>query len=439
MKSCKKGQALYRRARALIPGGTQLLSKRPEMFLPEGWPAYYDRCDGVRVWDMDGNEYIDMSICGVGACPLGYRDIDVDAAVLEAISRGNMCTLNAPDEVELAELLIELHPWAERVRYARSGGEALTIAVRIARCATSKSVILFCGYHGWHDWYLAANLSEDKALDGHLLPGLAPSGVPRELKGLAIPFSYNQVEGFKHLICSHADRVAAVVMEPVRNFLPQEGFLETIRDITRQKGIVLIFDEVTSGFRQNTGGIHMEYGVEPDIAVFAKGISNGYPMAAIIGIASVMDAAQETFISSTYWTDRIGPSASIATIKKYLEHNVPAHLVSIGKKVQAGWRQIADRYGLKVSITGIPPLSHWHIETEQSQMLHTIITKRMLERGFITSKSFYSSYAHREEYVEHYLDALDATIKEVLPYLESNRLDELYSGEAAHSGFKRLN
>jgi glutamate-1-semialdehyde aminotransferase len=175
------GQRLYTQAKTRIPGGTQLLSKRPEMFLPDQWPSYYSRARGVEVWDLDGNKYIDMSYNGIGACVLGAADPDVDEAVKAAIDAGSMSTLNAPEEVELAELLCELHPWAEMVRYARSGGEAMAIAVRIARAKTRRDRVAFCGYHGWHDWYLAANLAEEKALDGHLLPGLEPTGVPRGL------------------------------------------------------------------------------------------------------------------------------------------------------------------------------------------------------------------------------------------------------------------
>jgi len=182
------GQRLYVKAKTRIPGGTQLLSKRPELYLPEQWPSYYSRAKGVEVWDLDGNRYLDMCYNGIGACILGACDPDVDAAVRTAIDAGSMSTLNAPEEVELADLLCELHPWADMVRYARCGGEAMAVAVRIARAKTHRDIIAFCGYHGWHDWYLAANLGEETALDGHLLPGLQPAGVPGRFGNLhAIP------------------------------------------------------------------------------------------------------------------------------------------------------------------------------------------------------------------------------------------------------------
>jgi len=172
----RKSQELYAKARKLIPGGTQLLSKRPEMFLPGQWPAYYASAKGASVTDIDGNTFIDVSICGIGATVLGYADPDVDGAVKAAIDAGSMTTLNCPEEVALADLLVELHPWAQMVRFGRAGGESMAIAVRIARAATGSQTIAFCGYHGWHDWYLSANLADDTALDGHLLGGLAPKG-----------------------------------------------------------------------------------------------------------------------------------------------------------------------------------------------------------------------------------------------------------------------
>lgn len=433
-----KGINLYKRAKKLIPGGTQLLSKRPEMFLPGGWPAYYRKCKGAEVWDLNGNKFIDMSINGVGACILGYADKDVDNAVKRAIAAGSMCTLNCPEEIELAELLCELHPWAQMVRYAKCGGEAMSIAVRIARAATGREKIAFCGYHGWHDWYLSANLADDKNLDGQLLPGLEPRGIPRSLKGTSIPFNYNQPETLDKIIAEENGKLAAIVMEPVRSKEPDSGFLQHIRDVSKKIGTVLIFDEVTSGWRMNTGGIHLLYGVNPDMAVFAKGMSNGYPMAAIIGRRKIMEAAQSTFISSTYWTEKIGPAAALATIRKHKKYGVSSHLIHIGTLVQQGWRNLAKKYGLNINIKGIPPLSHWEFENKDGQLLHTIITKEMLQAGFITSKSFYSTYALNEKHIKNYLDALDNIIEELIPHIHNKTLNTVYQGAIAHTGFTRL-
>ena len=438
MSKRSKGIDLYNKAKKIIPGGTQLLSKRPEMFLPGQWPSYYSKCKGVEVWDLDGNKYVDMTINGVGACVLGYADQDVDNAVKRAIDGGTMCTLNCPEEVELAELLCQLHPWAEMVRYARCGGEAMAIAIRVARAATGRDKIAFCGYHGWHDWYLAANLADDENLDGQLLPGLEPAGVPRALVGTAIPFNYNQPETLDKIVSQEGSSIAAIVMEPVRNSEPRAGFLYHVRKVADSIGAALVFDEVTSGFRMNIGGIHLLYNVKPDIAVFAKGISNGYPMAAIIGNRKVMESVQKTFISSTYWTERIGPVATLATIMKYRKNSVAEHLIKIGGLAQSGWADLGAKHGLIIKISGIAPLSHWQLEMEDSQLAHTIVNKKMLEKGFLASKAFYATYAHTEKIITSYLHALDETLGELKKLIKNGDMNKYYHGSVAHNGFKRL-
>ena len=429
---------LYKKAKKLIPGGTQLLSKRPEMFLPELWPSYYSEAKGCEIWDLDGNKYIDMSYMGVGTAILGYADEDINNAVKEAIDKGNLATLNAPEEVELAELLIELHPWADMVRYARTGGEAMAVAVRIARAYSEKDIVLFCGYHGWHDWYLAANLADDRALDGHLLPGLDPKGVPRALKGTAIPFEYNNIEKFKGLIDRYRNGVGVVVLEAVRNFPPAREFIETVRDITRDLNIPLIVDEITSGFRLTVGGAHLVYDLEPDIAVFGKAISNGYPMAAVIGKAKFMDKAQESFISSTYWTDRIGPTAALATLRKLKSHNVPFYISKIGKIIQDTLRKLADKYGLNINITGIAPLSHFSFNYPNHLELKTLFTQLMLERSFLASTGIYTSFAHKEKHVSLYLNTVDEVFEIISLALNEGKVSSMLKGPICHSGFRRL-
>ena len=433
-----KSQALYEKARRLIPGGTQLLSKRPEMFLPGQWPGYYTSAKGAVVTDLDGNQFVDMSICGIGATVLGYADPDVDGAVKAAIDGGGMTTLNCPEEVRLAELMVELHPWAQMVRFSRSGGEAMAIAVRIARAATGRQMIAFCGYHGWHDWYLSANLADDSALDGHLLSGLAPKGVPRGLKGLMHPFKYNDLEGLKKIAREYGANLAAIVMEPVRN-PPDPGFLEGVRQVADDLGAVLLFDEVTAGFRINAGGIHMTLGVEPDIAVFAKALGNGYPLSAIIGRESVLSAAQDTFISSTAWTERIGPTAGIATITKYRAKNVGAHLVRIGERVMAGWKDAAAAAGLKVHVDGIPPLGHVAFEDGPNhRVMRSLFTQLMLDRGYLARDGFYAMYAHTDAHVDGYIAACGDAFGIMAQAVKTGAVESLLRGPPAHAGFQRL-
>ncbi|MBT3196353.1 MAG: aminotransferase class III-fold pyridoxal phosphate-dependent enzyme, partial [Gammaproteobacteria bacterium] len=222
-----RGQKLWERAKQIIPGGNMLLSKRPEMFLPEQWPAYFSRSKGCKVWDLDEREYTDLSIMGIGTNTLGYGHPEVDAAVREVVEKGNMSTLNCPEEVALAERLIELHSWADMARFARTGGEANAIAIRIARAASGRDKVAICGYHGWHDWYLSANLGGEQRLDGHLLPGLDPKGVPRELQGTVLPFSYNRIDELEALIAEH--EIGVIKMEVSRNEGPKDQFLEKVR------------------------------------------------------------------------------------------------------------------------------------------------------------------------------------------------------------------
>ena len=433
-----KGLALYKKAKKLIPGGTQLLSKRPELFLPEGWPAYYKKAKGVEVTDLDGNTFIDMSIMGVGACILGYGDPDVDAAVKGAIDLGSMSTLNCPEEVELAELLCTLHPWASMVRFARSGGEAMAMAVRIARAYTRKDKVAFCGYHGWMDWYLAANLETHHALDGHHIQGLEPRGVPHGLKGTAFPFHYNKIHELKGIIDKHGKDVGAIVMEPQRGTPPEPGFLEEVREIASHIGAVLIFDEITTGFRATCGGIHLLHGIEPDIAVFAKSMANGYAIAAVIGREKVMNAAQDTFISSTNWTERIGPVAALSTVRKHRQEDVSKHIQEVGKNVKKIWEREAAGMGLKLQTFGLDSLPEFKLMYDNELSLTTLFTQLMLERGFLAWFQFKPSLAHRNIHIERYGVAVKEVFGILKDAIETDRVDEMLKGPVARRGFYRL-
>ncbi len=436
--NCQNGISLWNKAKKLIPGGTQLLSKRVEMFAPEQWPSYYRKAKGVEIWDLDGNKFIDMSIMGVGACALGYADEDVNRAVKEVIDNGSMTTLNVPEEVELAELLIKLHPWAGGVRYTRTGGEAMVVAVRIARAFSNKDKIAFCGYHGWHDWYISSNLANDSNLDGHLLDGLEPNGVPRILINTAIPFEYNNIEKLESIVRENND-IGVIVVEPVRHVEPKNNFLGKVRKIADKIGAVLIFDEITIGWRLNVGGAHLIYGVNPDIMVTAKTISNGYPMAAIIGNYSVMDAAQTSFISSTYWTERIGPVAAIATITKMQNVDLPSHLDKIGSNISKGWKNLAEKHNLDIEILPPNPLITFSFQNyENIQEVKTLFTQEMLKRGFLAGNSVYVSFAHTEDIIASYFKSVDEVFKIIKDAIESGSVLKFLEGPPAITGFKRL-
>ncbi len=430
--------SMQQKAKQFIPGMTQLLSKRPDMFSLGVWPGYYKKAKGVEVWDLDGNSYIDMSIGGIGATILGYADDDVDDAVISSIRNGVASSLNCPEEVRLAELLCDLHPWADMARFARTGGEAMSIAVRIARAATGKDKIAFCGYHGWHDWYLAANLTSTSALNGCHLPGLEPCGVPSALEGTAFPFYYNKLGELQDIFKRHGTEIGVIVIESIRNDPPGEEFLKGVRAIADESGAVLIVDEISAGFRLNTGGAHLKFALEPDMAVFSKALGNGYPIAAIIGKEKVMSAAQKSFISSTCWTERSGPTAALALINKHREMNVSDHLIAIGNSVQGGWSRLAEKHGIDIEIGGIAPMSHFVFKHADAPSLKALFIQEMLSHGFLASNLCYAMYAHNSGHVDEYLSAADSVFAQLRDALDSGDVHSRLKGKPASQGFKRL-
>lgn len=433
-----KGQALYKKAKTIIPGGTMLLSKRPEMFLPNLWPAYFSKSKGCKVWDLDGNEYIDVSIMGIGTNTLGYGNEKVDEAVIRTVKNGNMATFNCPEEVMLAEKLIEIHPWADMVRLARTGGEANSIAIRIARAASGKDKVAICGYHGWHDWYLSANLGDEQNLSGHLLPGLEPAGVPQPLKGSVFPFNYNNFSELLNLVNKHD--IGVIKMEVIRNVEPEDNFLQKVRDLATQRNIVLIFDECTSGFRQSFGGIYKIYGVEPDMAVFGKALGNGYAITAVIGKKEIMEAAQKTFISSTFWTERIGPSAALATLKVMEETKSWEYITQTGIEIKKKWQQLADRYKLPITLWGIPALAGFSFISSNNLVYKTYITQEMLKKNFLASNTIYVCTEHTSKILDDYFSNLEEIFAEIVKFENGEKdINKSLVGPVCHGGFKRLN
>lgn len=433
-----KGQRLYQKAKRLIPGGTMLLSKRPEMFLPTKWPAYFSKAKGCKIWDLDGKEYLDMSIMGIGTNILGYGHTQVDEAVRNVIDKGNMSTLNCPEEVLLAERLIGLHPWADMARFCRTGGEANAVAIRIARAASGKEKVAICGYHGWHDWYLSANLSDKEGLNGHLLPGLQPAGVPKGLLNTTIPFEYNDIEAVKRIVAENPD-LGVIKMEVSRNHNPLPGYLEAIRAIATKHNIILIFDECTSGFRETFGGLHKKYGVEPDMAMFGKALGNGYAITAIIGRLEMMQAAQKTFISSTFWTERIGPAAALATLDVMEAERSWDTITNLGTIITRKWQELGNKYDLDITTAGLPALTSFSIKGKNWLAYKTFITQELLKKGILASNSVYPSTAHSFEEISRYFFELEPIFKRIKSFEEGEDVFTVLESPICHGGFKRLN
>lgn len=431
------GQKLYKRAKRVIPGGNMLLSKRPEMFLPEQWPSYFEKASGCHVWDLDGNKYIDVSIMGIGTNILGYGNTEVDKAVAHTLAKGNMSSFNCPEEVDLAEKLVSMHPWSEMVKFARSGGEANAIAVRIGRAASGRDGVAICGYHGWHDWYLAANLADSSGLDGHLLPGLETAGVPQNLKGSVFPFSYNNYSELESLVQN--EEIGTIKMEVSRSENPKDGFLEKVRALASKNNIVLIFDECTSGFRESFGGLHLKYGVKPDIAIFGKAIGNGYALTAVLGRREVMEYAQASFISSTFWTERIGPTAALKTLEIMEDMQSWEAITQTGTDIKKRWEAMFAAQNIKITTWGLSALPGFTVLGGRALAYKTFITQEMLKQGYLASNTVYVCTKHTKNVLEGYFNAL-APIVQVIGDCENGRdIHDLLDGPICHSGFKRLN
>jgi glutamate-1-semialdehyde 2,1-aminomutase len=300
-------------------------------------------------------------------------------------------------------------------------------------------VILICGYSGWHDWFLAANLGAEDALRGHLLPGLAPLGVPRELRGTTLAFHMNDRAELDAALAQAGSRLAAVVMEPCRSADPEPGFLAYVRDRAHAAGGLLAFDEVSIGWRRFYGGAHMRLGIEPDIAFFSKALGNGHPIGAVIGTRAAMEGAAASFISSTYWTEGVGPAAALATLEEMRRTDVPAHVEAIGARTMGHWRKAAAETGLPVEVPdGYPCLAHFSFRHPQGEALRTLFAQLMLERGFLAATGFYPTLAHDDEVVDRYGEAVREVFGEIARALAAGDVERRLKGPVAHSGFRRL-
>lgn len=433
-----KSQKMWRRANGVILGGNSLLSKNPNLYLPNKWPTYFSRAKGCKIWDLNNKQYYDMSLMGVGTNILGYSNKEVDDAVKKAINESTVSTLNCVEEVLLAEKLIDMHNWADKVKFARTGGEANALAVRIARAASGKEKVAFCGYHGWHDWYLAANLSSKKSLDQHLIKGLNPLGVPKSLSNSSFGFEYGNFKKLEKLTEKH--NIGVIKMEVCRNTQPNVNFLKSVRKLASQKKIVLIFDECTTGFRQSYGGIHKTLGINPDIAIFGKALGNGYPITAVLGKEEIMNAAKNSFMSSTFWSERLGPTAGIKSLEIMEKNKTWITITRMGNRLTDIWKKLAKRHKLKLNITGIPALAKFSINSNNSQAYKTYVTQQMLEKGFLASNGVYLSISHNLSIFKRYEAILDKIFFDIsLCEKGTKSINEILKYPVSYLPFERLN
>ncbi|HEY5313742.1 MAG TPA: aminotransferase class III-fold pyridoxal phosphate-dependent enzyme, partial [Pirellulales bacterium] len=321
------------------------------------------------------------------------------------------------------------------------GGDACAVAVRIARGATGRDKVLVCGYHGWHDWYLAANLASDASLSEHLFSGIEPIGVPRALAGTALPFAYGDLPALGNLLEKHRGQVAAVIMEPMRSSEPPAGYLAGVARLCREHNVVLIFDEVTTGFRASAGGVQPVVQVTPDMAVFAKSISNGYPLGVVVGRREVMEPAAQMFISSTYWSDTIGLRAALTTLREIRRRNLPAHFEWLGTQLKQRISQAAREAGLDADCRGLAvhPQIHFELaDPRQKSLVSTLYIQEMAKRGCHGYASFYLNGAQGEAELEQTVAAARETFGLLAAGLKSGTLEQLLESQLRTDSFQRL-
>jgi len=429
------GQKYWLKANNIIPGGTMLFSKNPDLQLPNLWPAYFSKAKGCSIWDLEGKKYNDVSLMGVGTNILGYSNLRVEKKIKQIIASGNMATLNSIEEILLAEKLINLHPWAEMVRFTRTGGEANAVAIRIARAASGKDKVAVCGYHGWHDWYLSTNINNKNNLKNHLMDNLDIAGVPKNLKNTVFPFDYNDFNHLKNIVDKH--NIGVIKMEVERNTKPKNNFLQRVRSLADKKNIILIFDECSSGFRETFGGIHKKHGINPDMAIFGKAMGNGYAINAIIGKRNVMEACSKTFISSTFWTERIGPTAALETLKIMEDIKSWQIISKIGIKIKKNWEKLAKKHNLDIKIQGIDSIPNFYFKPKFNLEYKTLISQEMLKKNILANNLIFTCIYHKETILNKYFQILD-TIFQKIKYCEDEKenIHNLIDDQVCISGLR---
>ncbi len=429
-----KGIRYWNDAKKFIPSGNSLLSKNPNLYHPDLWPTYFKEAKGCEIKALDGKKYIDMCMMGVGTNLLGYAYKPVDEAVKKSISQGNMSTFNPIEEVELSKELIKLNPWAGMCRFARTGGEANAIAIRIARAYSKKNNVAICGYHGWHDWYLALNIKSKKQMQELLLKNLKTEGVPKDLAKTVFTFDYNDIKKVEYLIKKKS--IGSIIMEVTRNFSPQNNFLKKIRTLCNKHKVILIFDECSSGFRETLGGIHKKYKVYPDLCMYGKALGNGYAITAIVGKKKIMLKSKNSFISSTFWSERIGYVAALKTISEMRRLKSYNYVKKIGIYIKKEWKRLAKKHALEIEIRGIDPLPNF-IFKKNHQLLKTYITQEMLKKKFLCTTNIFVSTAHKKKIVDKYLNYIDEIFEKIS--IHQKNFKKLYTGKVSYTSFDRLN
>ena len=404
IKNYKKSEEMLQRALKSIPLGTQTFSKSKTQYPIGVSPFYIQKAKGSKVWDIDGNEYIDF-ICGLGAISLGYNDEDVLNAVKDQLEEGTIFSLPHPIEVLVAEKIKEMIPCAEMVRFGKNGSDVTSGAVRVSRAFTKRDYVAVCGYHGWQDWYIG---STPRNL-----------GVPQATQDLTLKFEYNNIESLEKLFKKYPDKIACIIMEAMTLEYPKDGFLQAVKDVCHKNGALFVIDEMITGFRYSNGGAQEYFGVTPDLATLGKGMANGYAISAVCGRADVMQLFEDCFFSFTFGGETLSLAASLATMIKYQNFPVIETMKKNGQKILDNVSSLIEKYdiGDVFQIGGHPAWTILNIkDTEKynSWTIKTLYMQEMMKRGILTIGAHETSYAHSEEDINYLIKCYN----EVLPILK---------------------
>lgn len=409
-----RSQEMLERALRVVPLGAQTFSKSVTQYPLGVSPHFASRAEGARLWDVDGEEYLDF-VGALAAVILGYGDPEVDAAVREQLERGVSFSLSTELELRLAEELVRLVPCAERVRFGKNGTDATSAAVRLARAATGRDHLALCGYHGWQDWSIGATSRH--------------AGVPRAVRELSHPFPYGDLGALERLLASKRGEFAAVILEPMNLRFPPEGYLEGVRELSRAHGALLVFDEMVTGFRFGLGGAQELFGVTPDLATFGKGLANGFPLSAIVGRAEVMDWMEEIFFSGTFGGEALSLAAALATIEKLERDDVPSILAARGEELQAGLTELiaAERLEEHFELSGHPSWSFLRPRPRRDVTkaeVDTFLLQELFERRVLCLGSCNLSLAHSSQDVARLLEVYGEVLPRAGRLVERGELGE---------------
>ena len=424
---------LWDKAKKKILNGNMLLSKNPEIILPTKWPTYFSKTNKINVWDLNNRIFLDCLML-VGTNVLGYNYPQLQKEIINTIQKGNISSFNCPEEVELAEKLIELHPWSSFTKFAKTGGEINLIALRIARANTKKQNVAFCGYHGWHDWYLSANLTNEKNLNNHLFENISTVGIPKNLKNTVYQFNYGKINELIKLIKKNS--IGIVIMEFARIKELNIDFLKSVKRICKKYNCILIFDECTSGFREHIGGVHMKYKIEPDIVTFGKAIGNGYPITCLLAKEKLRNKSEKAFISSTNWSDRIGFVAANKTIEIMKQIKSNKIIEKLHNNFCQRLKQIALKNKLKIKIIGLVGIPVINFINKDNELIKNFITQEMLKKNILASNCIYLSIFHNNSKMKKYYDTLDTIFKIIK---KEKNLEKLIEQPLTSKKFYRLN